>query len=91
MVQMANPITYVQADVPPFLLIHGEPDEIVPCTQSELLAQALQARGNAMTFISIPGVGHNFGADEASWQAAQRLVLAFFNRELGIPLAPVLS
>jgi acetyl esterase/lipase len=82
MVQMANPITYVQAHAPPFLLIHGEQDEIVPNAQSELLAQALQTTGNAVTLIVIPEAGHNFGADEPSWEEAQRLVLAFFRKHL---------
>lgn len=66
LVQLANPITYLQPDAPPFLLIHGEQDEIVPLGQSELLAQALRANGTAVRFISMPEAGHTFGVDEAS-------------------------
>ncbi|MBK9715913.1 MAG: alpha/beta hydrolase [Kouleothrix sp.] len=81
-VHMANPITYVQPAAPPFLLMHGECDEIVPIAQSELLAHALRAAGNAVTLIAIPDAGHNFGEDEASWAEAQRQVVAFFRKEL---------
>lgn len=37
-----NPITYISADDPPFLLVHGDQDSIVPLHQSELLLAALQ-------------------------------------------------
>lgn len=33
----ANPITYVDAEDPPFLLIHGDSDPVVPYRQSEVL------------------------------------------------------
>jgi len=82
MVRMANPISYVRPGAPPFLLIHGDQDDIVPIGQSELLSQALQAAGNQITFIPIAGAGHNFGADEASWATAQSLILAFFTERL---------
>lgn len=82
MVRQANPITYARADAPPFLLVHGQQDKIVPINQSELLAQALQASGNNVTFVAIPAAGHNFGANEPSWAEAQRLTLAFFEQHL---------
>ena len=40
-----NPITYVSANDPPFLLVHGDQDSIVPLHQSELLYAALQEAG----------------------------------------------
>jgi acetyl esterase/lipase len=84
MVRMANPITYVRPGAPPFLLIHGDQDDIVPIGQSELLSQALHAAGNDVTFIPVAGAGHNFGADEASWATAQSQILAFFAEHLGL-------
>ena len=38
----ANPIKYVTKDAPPFLIVHGEQDPLVPCHQSELLYEALK-------------------------------------------------
>jgi dipeptidyl aminopeptidase/acylaminoacyl peptidase len=55
---------------------------IVPSTQSALLNQALEAAGNNVTLIELPEAGHNFGADEASWEEAQHFVLAFFKQHL---------
>jgi dipeptidyl aminopeptidase/acylaminoacyl peptidase len=81
-VQAANPITYVQPGAPPFLLIHGEDDHVVPCGQSALLAQALRANSNPVTYVTMPRAGHNFHAFEASWGEAQRLILSFFQTQL---------
>jgi acetyl esterase/lipase len=37
----ASPITYVTSDGPPFLLIHGDQDELVPYEQSQLMYDRL--------------------------------------------------
>ncbi|HEU4965027.1 MAG TPA: alpha/beta hydrolase [Bacilli bacterium] len=39
--KMTNPITYINGDEPPVLIIHGDQDSIVPVSQAELLYQAL--------------------------------------------------
>ena len=39
---LVNPITYVNAGDPPFLIFHGDKDPLVPICQSELLDAALQ-------------------------------------------------
>ena len=60
LVRLANPITYVTADTPPFLIVHGDRDPIVPLHQSELLAEALRAAGAPVTFLTVAGAGHGF-------------------------------
>lgn len=40
-----SPISYVRADAPPFLLIHGNADRTVPIAQSERFAKALREAG----------------------------------------------
>jgi acetyl esterase/lipase len=54
----ANPITYVDQDDPPFLILHGTNDRLVPHHQSELLLSALQAACVDATFVSVPGGEH---------------------------------
>lgn len=54
----ANPITYVSQDDPPFLIMHGEEDRVVPINQSELLDAALRRAGVPCTFVRIPKNGH---------------------------------
>jgi len=57
-VASANPITYVGGDAPPFLIVHGDADPLVPHHQSELLAAALTRAGVRVTFYTVKGGGH---------------------------------
>lgn len=54
----ANPITYVTKGDPPFLIVHGDADPLVPQHQSELLATALKQAGVPVTFYTVKGAGH---------------------------------
>ncbi len=54
----ASPISHVSVDSPPFLLIHGEQDDVVPIDQSERFAAALAAVGVPVQLIRVPGAGH---------------------------------
>lgn len=57
-IKRVNPITYVDADDPPFLIIHGSNDRTVPLNQSELLHKALQAAKVESKLHVIEGAGH---------------------------------
>jgi acetyl esterase/lipase len=54
----ASPITYVSADDPPFLLIHGDADDVVPFRQSELMLDALRTAAVDVRLIRITGGDH---------------------------------
>lgn len=64
----ANPITYVSKNDAPFLIMHGDKDNIVPYQQSELLRDALQEAGVPVTLKIIKGAGHGFGGREIDQQ-----------------------
>ena len=57
-VKRANPITYVTKEAPPFLIVHGTADRLVPFNQSELLAAALKSVGAPVKFHPVEGGGH---------------------------------
>ena len=54
----ASPVNHVRPDSPPFLLLHGTADWLVPCGQSEQLAAAMQAAGAPVTYEPVEGAGH---------------------------------
>lgn len=54
----ASPTTYVSADDSPFLLVHGDADQVVPISQSELFFSKLKNIGVEAGFIRMPGGGH---------------------------------
>ncbi len=57
-VVLANPITYVRKDNPPFLIIHGDKDPLVNHCQSEKLFEQLQKQGVQSELIVIKDGGH---------------------------------
>ncbi len=57
----ANPITYVDKNDPPFLIMHGDKDTTVPINQSEGLFEALKKAGVSAHFHTIQGAGHGIG------------------------------
>ncbi len=73
----ASPITYVNKDNPPFLIMHGDADPLVPLNQSELLNAALKKAGVDVTFEVIKGAGHGFRGPEID-----KMVTDFFEKHL---------
>jgi acetyl esterase/lipase len=53
-----SPARKVQPGCPPFLIIHGDADPLVPLQQSEVLLKALQDNGCSAELIVKPGGGH---------------------------------
>jgi len=51
---LANPITYIDSNDPPFLILHGDKDPLVPHCNSELLFDALQNANVPGQFILVP-------------------------------------
>jgi acetyl esterase/lipase len=56
----ASPITYVDGDDPPVLLMHGDADDVVPVSQSRSLAASLREHDVEIEYVEIAGGGHNF-------------------------------
>jgi acetyl esterase/lipase len=53
-----SPARLVTAAAPPFLLIHGDADPLVPLQQSQAMLAALKAKGVPAELIVKPGGGH---------------------------------
>lgn len=62
----ASPINFVSSDDSPFLLLHGDKDDVVPFEQGELMRDALIDAGVENQLLRIPGGGHGatfYGAE----------------------------
>jgi acetyl esterase/lipase len=77
-VAKANPITYVSKDDPPFLIVHGDRDPLVPHHQSVLLEAALKKAGVLVTFYTVKGAGHGGFKDPN----VPKLTKEFFDKHL---------
>ena len=84
-VARANPITYVSPDDPPFLIVHGDQDRLVPWHQSQLLVAALQKTGVKHQFHLAQGFGHGFRGDEAINQMVDNFFETTLKRSQGVP------
>jgi acetyl esterase len=61
-IRTASPATYVQKDMPPYLLIHGTKDFNVPFEQSVAMCNAMHKAGAQCELITIEGGGHGRGS-----------------------------
>jgi acetyl esterase len=62
-----SPINHVSATSPPFLLIHGTDDNVVPFAQSERFCDKLRSAGVGCELYRVQGGGHGMRA----WQSSQ--------------------
>jgi len=74
----ASPITYVSADDPPFLIMHGDRDPLTPMSQGARLNSALRGAGVDSTLRVITGAGHGFAGRPECFAA----VMKFFDAHL---------
>ncbi len=59
----ASPIDQVSADAPPFLVIHGSHDSLVPPAEARVFVEALRAVSTQeVRYLEIPGAQHAFDA-----------------------------
>jgi acetyl esterase/lipase len=78
--QAVSPVSYVSKDSPPFLILHGDLDALVPYAQSVELADLLGKAGVEVTLQRFPGSGH--GGPAFALPAVQKLTSAFFDKHL---------
>ncbi len=74
----ASPLNYISRSMPPFLIIHGEFDGVVPLEQSERLFFALADAGVETQFIVASGKHHWFRLDNDQFAEVSR----FFQKHL---------
>ncbi|MFD8142906.1 alpha/beta hydrolase fold domain-containing protein [Streptomyces sp. NPDC059708] len=79
----ASPVTYVGGGTPPpFLLVHGTADQLLPYSQSEDFAAALQEAGGEVTLRPVEGADHIFlGAADVTPMVTESV--AFLAHHLG--------
>jgi len=85
-VKLASPVTWVSSDDPPFLILHGEKDRLVPLSQSEILHDRLIAASVPATLTVVKNAGHGFapagGPIDPSRLAITKMVADFFDQHL---------
>jgi acetyl esterase/lipase len=85
MLVRASPTTFVTADDPPFLILQGERDEIIPLAQGEKLYAKLTGVGVAAKIVAVQNGAHCF-PDESGMSPPRAeittLIADFFDQML---------
>ena len=76
----ASPISHIQKEGPPFLIMHGSHDYTVIPSQSELLHDALCAAGRRTELVMVEGAGHGFDLAREPWVVDK--VFAFLDKHI---------
>lgn len=76
--RLASPVSHVSKDDPPFLIVHGDKDLVVPLRQAEVLDVALKKAGVPTTLHVVAGAGHGVMASPG----VPQLVGEFFDKIL---------
>jgi len=78
---LASPVNHISRHDPPFLIIHGTADPLVPLQQSVELHEKLRENGIDSRLVIVEGAPHSFHL-QPQQQDLRPLVLAFFNKNL---------
>ena len=85
-----SPVTHADSISDPLLLLQGLDDKVVPPSQSEVIVDALKARGIPYAYIPFAGEGHGFRRAENIERAAVAH-LSFLAQVAGFELADELE
>jgi acetyl esterase/lipase len=78
--QRASPLTYLSKNCPPFLVIHGDQDPIVPYSQSTTFVEALKKAGIDATLITVKDGKH--GGPGFTTGENEKQIELFFEKHL---------
>lgn len=78
----ASPINHIHGGLPPYLLIHGTKDTLVPFEQSLKFQEKMQAAGNVCDLIIVEGGAHGMGGWEKIDPSYREKLIAWLNRTL---------
>jgi acetyl esterase/lipase len=85
-IKSGSPVTYVNKSAPPFLILQGDKDRLVPLEQSKELHDRLTAAGGSSTLVIVKNAGHGFvpmgGQPEPSRLELSRMIADFFDKSL---------
>lgn len=78
----ASPIAQVHSDAPPFLVVHGTGDSVIPVAQARSFVERLRAVSESVVgYVELPGAGHAFDMiDGARTGSASTAIGLFLNQ-----------
>jgi acetyl esterase/lipase len=79
----ASPIARVRPDAPPFLVVHGSADSVIPVAQARAFADRLRATSRATVgYLELPGAHHAFDMTDGARTPAAVTAIGLFLGEI---------
>jgi len=76
-----SPIHHVRAGMPPFLLIHGTADALVPFEQSREMCKAVRKAGSRCDLLAVKGGPHGLRRWESAGMTGYKRLMIWWLRE----------
>ena len=75
----ASPIARVHPDAPPFLVIHGRNDSVIPVEQARSFVERLRSVSRSVvSYVELPGAGHGFDLTDGARTGAMATAVGLF-------------
>ena len=79
----ASPIAQVHPDAPPFLIVHGSADTVIPVAQARSFVERLGAVSRSpVGFIELPGAGHGFDVIDGARTGSTATAIGLFLNQI---------
>lgn len=75
----ASPIARVHPEAPPFLVIHGSNDRVIPVAQARSFVERLRSVSRSVvSYVELPGAGHGFDLTDGARTGAMATAVGLF-------------
>ena len=79
----ASPIARTHADAPPFLVIHGSGDTVIPVQQARDFVEKLRGESRSVVgYVELPGAGHGFDMTDGARTGSMATAIGLFLNEV---------
>jgi len=75
----ASPIARIHPDAPPFFVIHGSSDTVIPVAQARSFVERLRSISRSVvSYVELPGAGHGFDMTDGARTGAMSTAVGLF-------------
>jgi len=86
----ASPIARIHPDAPPFLVVHGSSDTIIPVAQARDFVDDLKAVSRSpVSYLELPGAGHAFDMIDGARTGAVSNAISLFLKQIHRTRVPI--
>jgi len=79
----ASPIARVRPDAPPFLVVHGSADTVIPVEQARIFVERMRAASRSTVgYLELPGAHHGFDMTDGARTRSAATVIGLFLNEV---------